>query len=42
MRKRFLEIGKITKTQGLKGEVRVQFFCDDADVIGEFETLYLE
>ena len=41
MRKRFLEIGKITKTQGLKGEVRVQFFCDDADVIGEFETLYL-
>ena len=41
MIKRFLEIGKITKTQGLKGEVRVQFFCDDADVIGDFETLYL-
>lgn len=42
MKKRFLEIGKITKTQGLKGEVRVQFYCDSADVIADFETLYLK
>ena len=42
MRKQFLEIGKITKTQGLKGEVRVQPFCDDAEELGDYETLYFD
>ena len=39
--KKYLEIGKITKLQGLKGEVRVQYYCDDPEMLCEFETLYL-
>ncbi len=42
MKKQFLEIGKITKLQGLKGEVRMQCYCDSPDVIEEFDTLYLD
>lgn len=42
MKKQFLEIGKITKLQGLKGEVRMQYYCDSPDVLEEFDTLYLD
>lgn len=42
MKKQFLEMGKITKLQGLKGEVRMQYYCDSPDVLEEFETLYLD
>ena len=41
MRKQYLEIGKIVTTHALKGEVRVQPWCDDADFLCEFDTLYL-
>lgn len=41
MIKQYLETGKVTKTQGIKGEVRVQPYCDDADEICDYETLYL-
>ncbi|MBR5088874.1 MAG: 16S rRNA processing protein RimM [Ruminiclostridium sp.] len=41
MKKQFLEIGRITKLQGLKGEVRVQYYCDEPEMLCEFETLYL-
>lgn len=41
MKKQYLEIGKITKLQGLKGELRVQFYCDYPEMLEEFETLYL-
>ena len=41
MRKQFLEIGKIVATQGLGGEVRVQYYCDSADVICSFDRLFL-
>ena len=41
MKKKYLEIGRITKLQGLKGDVRVQYYCDDPDMLCEFETLYL-
>lgn len=41
MKKQFLEIGKIVATQGIKGEVRVQYYCDSVDVICDFDTLYL-
>jgi len=41
MKKQFLEMGKITKTQGLKGEVRMQYYCDSPDVLEEFDTLYM-
>ncbi len=41
MKKQFLEIGKIVAVQGLKGEVRVQYYCDSAEVICGFERLFL-
>jgi len=34
-----LEIGKIVNTHGLKGEVKVQPWCDDAVVFLSFKTL---
>lgn len=40
--KQYLEIGKLTKTQGLNGEMRMQFYCDSADVLGDMETLYFD
>lgn len=42
MRKQFLEIGKIVATHGIKGEVRVQPWCDDASILAEMEQLWLD
>lgn len=42
MKKQFLECGKIVTTQGIKGEVRVQPWCDTPDFLLDFETLYLD
>lgn len=39
--KQFLEIAKIVSTQGVRGEVRCQYYCDSPDILCEFETLYL-
>ncbi|MBR1764703.1 MAG: 16S rRNA processing protein RimM [Ruminococcus sp.] len=38
--KRFLEIGKIVSAFGLRGEVKVQPWCDSPDFLCEFDTLY--
>ena len=38
--KRFLEIGKIVAVQGLKGEIRVEPWCDSPEFLCEFDTLY--
>lgn len=40
MGKQFLEIGKITSIFGIKGEVKVQPWCDSAELLCEFDTLY--
>lgn len=40
MKKSFLEIGKIVSTHGIKGEVRVQPWCDDNNLLTEFNILY--
>lgn len=40
--KKYLEIGKIVAVQGLKGEVRVQCWCDSPEFLCDFETLYFE
>lgn len=40
MRKQYLEAGKIVATQGLKGEVRVQSYCDSAEFLLDFEYMY--
>lgn len=38
--KRFLETGKIMATQGLRGEVRVQPWCDGPDFLLQFEGFF--
>ena len=40
MKKEFLEVGKIVSVVGLKGEVRVQPWCDSPDFLLRFATLY--
>ncbi|MEE1322143.1 MAG: ribosome maturation factor RimM [Acutalibacteraceae bacterium] len=42
MIKEYLEIGKITGTHGIKGEMRVQPWCDAPDFMKKFKTLYLD
>lgn len=41
MKKQFLEIGKVVAVQGLKGEIRVQYYCDSAEVLCDFERLFV-
>ena len=38
--KKYLEIGKIVSVFGLKGEVKVQPWCDSPDFLCEFGVLY--
>lgn len=40
MKKRYLEAARLTKTVGLKGELRAQVLCDSVDVLTDFE-LYM-
>lgn len=40
MIKEFLEIGKIVSTHGLKGEVRIEPWCDSPQFFVKFKTLY--
>ena len=42
MQKKYLEAGKITGTHGIKGELRVQPWCDSAEFLTRFSTLYLD
>ena len=43
MRKQqFLEVGQIVNTQGLKGEMRVDPWCDGPEFICMFDELYLK
>lgn len=42
MKKKFLEVGKIVSTHGLKGDVKVDPWCDDGEFLCEFEELYLD
>lgn len=38
----FLEIGEAVSTHGIAGELRVQPWCDSADVFCKLKTLYLD
>ena len=40
MKKEFLECGKIVSTHGVRGEVRVQPWCDTPDFLEQFDTLW--
>ena len=42
MLKEFLEAGKIIGTQGVRGEVRIEPWCDSADFLKGFRTFYLD
>ena len=42
MIKDYLEIGKITSTHGIKGEMRVQPWCDSPEFMKKFKTLYFD
>ncbi len=42
LKKRFLETGKIVTTHGIKGEVKVQPWCDDPVIFTELDRLYLD
>lgn len=42
MMKEFLETGKIVGTHGVRGMVRIQPWCDDADFLCGFEKIYIK
>ena len=42
MIKEYLEVGKIVGTHGIKGECRVELWCDGGDFFSCFTTLYLD
>lgn len=42
MKKQYLETGKIVGTHGIKGEVRIEPWCDSPQFLSEFTTLYLD
>ena len=42
MKKAYLEIGKIVGTHGVRGEVKIQPWCDNAAFLCGFSTLYLD
>ncbi len=41
MNDNLLKAGKIVNTHSLRGEVRIFPYCDDADFLCEFDTLYI-
>ena len=42
MLKEFLEAGRIVGTHGLKGELRVEPWCDSPEFLAKFKTLYVK
>lgn len=42
MKKNYLEIGKIVGTHGIRGELRVELWCDNGEFFSYFKKLYLD
>ena len=42
MRKQFLDTGKIVGTHGIRGEVRIDPWCDSPEFLCAFKKLYLD
>ncbi len=42
MKKQFLEGGKIVGTHGVRGEMRVECWCDTPQFLAQFKTLYFD
>lgn len=40
--KQYLEVGKINNTHGIKGELKLQLWCDDVDFLKQLNTLYFD
>lgn len=40
--KKFLELGKVNNTHGLKGEVKVALWCDSIDFVKQLKNVYLD
>lgn len=38
----YLEVGRITKTHGINGQLKVQPWCDSPDILLDFKTLYIK
>ncbi len=38
---KYLELGKIVSTHGVRGELRVQYWCDYPEYFQNFDTVYL-
>lgn len=42
MKDDLLEIGKIVNTHGIRGEVKIQPWCDEPELFDELEYLFIE
>lgn len=42
MKKQFLEVGRIVGTHGIRGELRVDPWCDSPDFLSGFKKLYFD
>ena len=42
MKKQFLDSGKIVGTHGIKGDVRIEPWCDSPEFLCAFKKLYLD
>ena len=42
MKDDFLEIGKIVNTHGIRGEVKIQPWCDEPELFDELEYLFID
>lgn len=40
--KQYLEVGKINNTHGIRGELKLQLWCDDIDFLKQLNTLYFD
>lgn len=40
--KQYLEVGKLVNTHGIKGEMKLQLWCDDIEYLKQFKELYLD
>lgn len=41
MKKEYLEAGKIINTHGIRGEVKIMPYCDSAELLSEFDRLFM-
>lgn len=40
--KQYLEVGKLNNTHGVKGELKLQLWCDGIEYLKQFKVLYLD